>query len=59
MRTRATLLSLPTASVVLAQDIPFPKPGKNHELPKQPQGTWDSTAKFFMEEGKPPQESKR
>jgi len=46
------------ASTLSAQEIPAPTPGKNHELLKQFEGTWDATAKFILEPGKPPQESK-
>lgn len=39
-----------------AQELP--KPGKQHEVLKQFEGTWDAVAKFAMEPGKPMTESK-
>ncbi len=36
----------------------YPKPGPEHEQLKQLTGVWDGVAKFYMEPGKPPVESK-
>lgn len=45
---------LASAVVATAQD----KPGPEHALLKQMEGTWDGTVKLLMEPGKPPAESK-
>lgn len=65
MRTlvAATLLGLAGSPTLLLasplQDPPGPpKPGKEHEILKQFEGSWEYTSKFIMEPGKDPLVSK-
>lgn len=48
---------LATLLLVLAQDM-GPKPGKEHEVLKEFEGTWDVTTKFMMAPGQDPVVSK-
>ena len=47
-----------TCAAVLAQEPAPIKPGAEHEIFKELAGEWDAQVKFFMEPGKPPDESK-
>lgn len=58
--TSGTILAalLLCGGLASAQQHEMPKPGKQHEFLKQFEGSWDCTAKFMMEPGKPMMESK-
>ena len=40
------------------QDMPMPKPGPEHMVFKQDEGTWDAVVEMFMAPGAPPMTSK-
>jgi hypothetical protein len=56
MRTLIAVVFAVAATSVVAQEAP--KPGKEHELLKQFEGTWTVTHKITMDPSQPPQESK-
>jgi len=49
---------LAAAPAVFAQMPPPPKPGPEHQLFKQDEGTWDATVESYMAPGAPPMTSK-
>ena len=63
IRARAALCSsalvLTALATAAAQDIPpMPKPGPEHQLLKDDEGTWDATVEMFGQPGAPPMTSK-
>ena len=46
------------ATTLRAQGPPLPKPGPEHDLFKQDEGTWDASVESFMAPGAPPMTSK-
>lgn len=54
----AALGAASLAAQAAAQGMPMPKPGPEHAILKQDEGTWDATVEMFMGPGAPPMTSK-
>lgn len=52
----ALLVSIPALSA--GQEMPLPKPGPEHQVLKDDEGTWDATVEIFAAPGQPPLTSK-